>query len=104
AKCERSRVIVRAGIVGAANAHASPSPGGGGSRAKRAGWGELPLLAQEITPPRLPSLRSAVDPPPPGEGEESQVARQNPVKAPSPPPATASSRSDWRRCRRHWQA
>src|SRR5262249_12284950 len=36
----------------------SPSPGGGGSRAKRAGWGECETQ-RELTPPRPPrSLRS----------------------------------------------
>src|SRR5713226_5936282 len=42
---------------------------------RQAGWGELPLLEQEITPPRLTSryARCFADPPPPGEGEESKL-------------------------------
>ena len=46
----------------------SPSPGGGGSRAKRAGWGDL--LAKMKASPHPDCLRfaPAVDPPPPGEG------------------------------------
>src|SRR5207244_835410 len=37
------------------------------------GWGELCFPKCKLTPPRLPSLRSAVDPPPPGEGEASAL-------------------------------
>src|SRR5262245_34540497 len=46
----------------------SPSPGVGGSQAKRAGWGDLLRKEVHPTPSRI-SLRSMrADPPPPGEG------------------------------------
>jgi len=43
---------------------ASPSPGGGGSRAQRAGWGE------SASPPPGARLATLADLPPPGGGEE----------------------------------
>src|SRR5712672_1994131 len=43
------------------------------------GWGDLLSKEEKLTPPRLPSLRSAVDPPPPGEGEESKSRVRAPL-------------------------
>jgi hypothetical protein len=46
----------------------SPSPGEGGSRAKRAGWGERKAQSRHSPHPDRLRSASAVDPPPPGEG------------------------------------
>src|SRR3954468_13257938 len=76
-----------------------------------AGWGELSLLAQEITPPRLTSryARCFADPPPPGEGEarkrrapaqvllETQTTDQRPGRSsrPATPAATLRPVCAW---------
>src|SRR5262249_44588698 len=51
----------------------SPSPGGGGSRAQRAGWGEREASLISAHPDRL-RFAAAVDPPPPGEVGTERVA------------------------------
>jgi 5-oxoprolinase (ATP-hydrolysing) len=62
-------------MKGNTGATASPSPGGGGSAAKRPGWGEQ--RSDKITPTRRAS-RS--DLPPPGGGEAQQAAGAEPIR------------------------
>src|SRR5437762_3297379 len=62
-------------MKGNAGATASPSPGGGGSAAKRPGWGEQ--RSDKITPTRRASHG---DLPPPGGGEEEHAAGAQPIR------------------------
>src|SRR5438105_121687 len=70
-----------------------PSPGGGGSRAKRAGWGDL--LHKQSSPHPAASLTLGVDPPPPGGVKETALlARFDSIS-----PGTALSAKAIKLCR-----